>query len=412
MRLPVLAINFLLLFGFATSVRGENWPRFRGINGSGISGAKTVPVEWSDEDYNWKIELTGSGLSSPVVWANRLFVTSADAEAGNRYLYCVNTLDGSIAWRKVFTFSRHKKHKNNSFAANTPTVDADHVYVVWQSNERATLEALTHAGKPVWTYDLGPFKGGHGPAGSPIVFEELVIFCNDHEGLSFLLGIDRITGRQRWKVARTGRRACYTTPCVFRSGGGVAQLIFTHSYQGITSVNPASGEKNWEIMPFGTFKQRAIGSPIVAGGLVIGSSGFTTAERNVVAVRPTSDGSVMSVSEVYRVTKYAPHIPTPLAYRGLMFLWDDRGIVVCAELETGKEVWVKRVGGIFYGSPICVDGKLYCADRNGNVVVLAASREYRLLGRNPLGKPTCATPAVANGVLYLRSDSHLFSIGG
>ncbi|MFP6667587.1 MAG: PQQ-binding-like beta-propeller repeat protein, partial [Pirellulales bacterium] len=298
------------------------------------------------------------------------------------------------------------------FRSNTPTVDADHVYVVWQSNERATLEALTHAGKPVWTYDLGPFKGGHGPAGSPIVFEELVIFCNDHEGLSFLLGIDRITGRQRWKVARTGRRACYTTPCVFRSGGGVAQLIFTHSYQGITSVNPASGEKNWEIMPFGTFKQRAIGSPIVAGGLVIGSSGFTTAERNVVAVRPTSDGSVMSVSEVYRVTKYAPHIPTPLAYRGLMFLWDDRGIVVCAELETGKEVWVKRVGGTFYGSPICVDGKLYCADRNGNVVVLAASREYRLLGRNPLGEPTCATPAVANGVLYLRSDSHLFSIGG
>jgi hypothetical protein len=410
MRLPWFLL--LLVFQFNGSVFGENWPRFRGVNGGGISNAKTVPVKWSDGDYNWKLELAGSGLSSPVVWENRLFVTSADAEAGERYLYCVNTSDGSIAWKNGFPFTHHKKHKNNSFAANTPAVDAGHVYVVWQSNKQANLSALTHSGKPVWTYDLGPFKGGHGPAGSPIVFDDLVVFCNDHEGPSFLVGVDRMTGQARWKVERTGKRACYTTPCIFRGADGESQLIFTHSYQGITSVNPRTGKENWAIAPFGTFKQRAIGSPIVAGDLVIGSSGFTTAERNVVVVRPPAGGASTGVTEVFRVTKHAPHIPTPLAYDGLMFLWDDRGIVACTELDSGKTVWVKRVGGTYYGSPICVDGKLYCADRNGNVVVIAASREYELLARNPLGEPTCATPAVAGGVLYLRSDAHLFSIGG
>lgn len=390
--------------------RSENWPRFRGPNGSGISIAKTVPVSWTDDDYNWKIALPGRGVSSPVVWGQRLFVTSAELEAGKRHLLCINASDGSVLWRRDFDFEKHRKHKNNTFATSTPCVDADHVYVLWQATSGSTLTALDHDGKQIWQIDLGPFRGGHGSGTSPMVYQEVVVICNDHEGASFLLAVDRATGETKWKLARSGKRACYSTPCVYRRDGKNDELIFVHSYQGITSVDPRSGDKNWDILPFGTFKQRAIASPIVAGDLVIAGSGFTTAQRNVVAVRPQASSS--TAEEVYRVTRYAPHIPTPLAFDRWLFLWDDRGIVACVELTTGESVWVKRVGGSYFGSPVCVDGRLYCADRDGNVVVLAASDKYELLARNALGEPTCATPAVAGGVMYIRTDSQLFSLGG
>jgi outer membrane protein assembly factor BamB len=158
-----LLLSILLLVCIADRAVAENWPRFRGPNGSGISDATTVPTKWTDDDYNWKIELPGLGLSSPVIWDNRLFVTSADADAGQRWLFCIDTSDGSVVWRKEFAFAKHPKHKNNSFATSTPAVDADHVYVVWQSKDGSNLTALTHAGDEVWRYDLGPFKGNHGP---------------------------------------------------------------------------------------------------------------------------------------------------------------------------------------------------------------------------------------------------------
>lgn len=391
---------------------GQEWTRIRGPNGSGVSAATTVPVAWSDKDYNWMIDLPGTGHSSPVVWGERLFVTSADEPAGRRYLLCLDAQSGRKLWQGEFPFEKHPKHRFNTFAAGTPAVDAEHVYVVWQSRSKSSVTAFDHAGRQVWQYELGPFQGGHGPAASPIVHEELVIVCHDHEGPSYRVALDRRTGREVWKVDRPGRRACYSTPCVYRPREGPPQIICTHSYEGITSIDPASGTVNWEVRPFGEFQQRAIGSPVVAGDLVIGTSGFTTGKRNAVAVRPEPAGTSWTVEEVYRVSRGAPHIPTPLIYGGLMFLWDDRGIVTCVEAQTGETIWQKRIGGTFFGSPVCVDGRLYCIDRNGVVVVIEAGREFKLLARNELGEASCATPAVAGGVMYLRTESRLFSLGG
>ena len=200
---PALPAVILALLINAT-LTAEPWTRFRGPNGTGISEAKTIPVNWTDEDYNWTAELPGVGHSSPVMWKSRLFVTSSDNDASVRFLFCIDTADGSIQWRREFPFTEHRKHKNNSFASSTPAVDDRHVYVIWQENAESLLIALDHDGEEKWRFDLGPFKGGHGPAASPIVYENMVVVCNDHEGPSYLLAVNRMTGKEQWRVPRSG----------------------------------------------------------------------------------------------------------------------------------------------------------------------------------------------------------------
>ncbi len=407
-----VAIWLFSLGMMSVACEAQDWPRFRGPNGSGVSAATTIPVTWTEKDYNWKVELPGQGYGSPVTWKGSVFVTSANVDVGKRFLLCLDGTTGKERWRRGFDFSKYKKHKQNSFASATPAVDADHVYVIWQSQEDSSLTACDHDGNIAWKYDLGTYKSGQGSATSPIVYQDLVIVCNDHEGDSFLVAVDRRTGEESWKIGRDGSRACFSTPCVYAPQGRSAEIIFTHSFQGITSIDPASGKENWNIKPFGTFKQRACGSPIVVGDLVIGSSGFTTAEKNVVAVRPVSKGGGVEAQEVYRVSKTAPHVPTPLVFDRWMFLWTDRGIVSCVDHQTGKLIWQKRVGGNYFSSPICINGKLYNVDRDGEVVVVAASAQYQLLGRSQLNETILSTFAVGDGRLYAHTESHLISLGG
>jgi outer membrane protein assembly factor BamB len=408
----LVSLSLLGLLSMVACCEAQDWPRFRGPNGSGVSDATTIPVQWTDKDYNWKVELPGQGYGSPVTWKGNVFVTSADVEIGKRFLVCLDGKNGQERWRREFPFTKYKKHKQNSFASATPAVDADHVYVIWQSQQQSALTACNHDGKTIWSYELGPFKSGQGSATSPIVYQDLVIVCNDQDGDSFLVAVNRQTGKEAWKVARDGSRACFSTPCVYSPQDRPVEIIFTHSFQGITSIDPASGKENWNIKPFGTFKQRACGSPIVIGDLVIGSSGFTTAEKNVVAVRPVASGSGVEAQEVYRVSKTAPHVPTPLVFDRWMFLWTDRGIVSCVDHQTGKLIWQKRVGGNYFSSPICINGKLYNVDRDGEVVVVAASDQYQLLGRSQLNETILSTFAVGNGALYMRTEAHLISLGG
>ena len=270
----------------------QEWTRFRGPNGSGVSEAKTVPVEWDEDDYNWRIDLPGEGHSSPVIWGDNLLVTSADVDARERNLLCINTGDGAVRWRASYPFDKFKANNKNTFATQTPCVDARRVYCLWQAASDSLVVAVDHAGKEVWRHDLGEFQGGHGPATSPIVFGDMVVVCNDQErgAESFLIALDAATGKERWKIERIGDRACYSTPCVYQVEGRRPVLIFTHSYRGISGVDPAAGKIVWQIDVFGTHNQRAIGSPVIFGDLVIGSSGFTTAEKTSSPCGPRARG--------------------------------------------------------------------------------------------------------------------------
>jgi len=391
---------------------GPQWSRFRGPNGSGVSQAKTIPLRWTPDDYNWKLELPGAGHSSPVLWDERLWLTSADPETGQRWLLCFDAIAGKELWRKGFAFEKHKKHNNNSFASSTPAVDAERVYVLWQSKAASSLVALDHQGKELWTFDVGPFLGGHGGAVSPIVYDDLVILGNDHEGPSSLIALEADSGKLRWRMERHSTRATYATPCVYQPPGRKPELIFSDWEHGVTSVDPLTGEQNWEVSVFGSQKERAIGSPVVAGDLVIATCGFVTAKKHLVVLRPHATAEGVQVEEVYRIERAVPHVPTPVIYNNLLLLWSEQGICTCVELETGEQVWQERVGGRFSGSPVCVDGKLYAIDEDGVVVVLAASREFQELARNDLGELSRSTPAVAHGRMYLRTASHLICIGG
>ena len=404
--LPVI-LAATLVFGLSQG-RAEEWTRFRGPNGTGISSTQGIPSTWQSDAVQFRAKLPGSGLSSPVAWKDRVYVTSADVEMGCRHLVCLSLENGKQLWVRDEPFTVHKKHRQNTFASATPTVDAAGVYTVWQSKTESSLLAFGHDGSPRWKVPLGPFKGGHGPAASPIVHEGVVYICNDHEGPSFLLAVNAADGKVKWKVPRSGKRACYSTPCVFKRPGHGTEIIFVHSYQGIWGVAAESGHKNWAIDVFGTFKQRAIASPIISGDLVIGSSGFTTARKNIVAVRPGQ--KVYEVTEAFRVSQSVPHIPTPLIYREHMYLWADIGVVSCISMKTGKSIWRQRVGGKFFGSPICLDGRLFSIDSLGQVVVVAASPTYKLLGKTALGEASRATPAVAGGKLLLRTDSQVIAV--
>ncbi|HUT11182.1 MAG TPA: PQQ-binding-like beta-propeller repeat protein [Thermoguttaceae bacterium] len=417
-----------LSLAFGALAEEQEWSRFRGPNGDGISDAATMPVTWTDRDYNWKVALPGLGHASPVVWGDRIFLTCADAETARRTVLCLAASDGRTLWRRDYPSETYQQHRSNSYATATPAVDADGVIVTWTSPEEVVLLALDLDGGPTWRRNLGTFVGTHGSGSSPILVGDLVVMASDQgdpallarlmgreppdtpPGKSYLIAVDRKTGQTRWQVPRRTTLAAYSTPCVHRCDDGRSELIFTSTSHGITAVDPATGKINWEVADI--FRDRCVGSPVSAAGLAIAGYGHGIRGSLVVAVRGGSGAEGKEPKIMYEVTTSVPLVPTPLVQDGRLYLWADDGVVTCLDVSTGEVIWRERVGGSFYGSPVCVASRLYCISREGVVVVLAASEKFELLARVPLGEPSCATPAVSAGVMYLKTDAHLFSLGG
>ncbi len=400
---------FALLFVLAAAAPGREWPRFRGPNGTGVADTR-VPIRWGEQDFDWRVRLAGAGHSSPAVWGERVFVTSADEKTGRRVIQCLRLDDGRELWRREFPGERHRKHADNSFASATPAVDDRHVYVAWGGPKDYLVVALGHDGKEAWRTDLGRYRGGHGFGASPIAHDGLVVVANDQDGPSSLVALDRDSGQARWKVPRKGK-STFTTPCVYQPAGRPAELIFTNWDHGITSVDPKTGQVNWEADVFDKrHVETGIGSPIAAGALILGTCGWLGVRQEIVAVRPGGRGE--KAEQVYRITRSAPLCTTPLVKDDLLFVWSDGGFVTCADVRTGEAHWRQRVPGDYYSSPVCAGGHLYNVSRDGEVVVLAASKRFELVARNPAGEGSHSTPAVAGGRLLVRTFNHLLSVGG
>lgn len=388
----------------------DEWTRFRGPNGSGVSNATSIPTEFSPADWNWRVELPGSGHSCPVFWGDKIFLTSADDEDALRYVLCLSTEDGRTLWSRKYASTAHVKHQFNSFATPTPAVDAERVYVVWSSPEEYSVRALSHDGQEVWHRSLGPYVSQHSCGTSPVVYQDKLILGNDQDGVSFLIALDARSGEVVWQSPRTSREVAYSTPCVYQGPDGRDQLIFNSGAHGMTAIDPNTGERIWELA--GMLDKRSCSSPVLAGRWILATCGSGGGGNYLVAVDPDRADSTAQPKQVYKISKSAPYVPTPVYADGHIYLWSDQGVVSCVQADTGDILWQNRVGGRFFGSPIWVAGRLFAMSDAGDLVVVAARDQFELLARNAIEEGSHSTPAVADGVLYLRTFSHLISVGG
>jgi len=408
-----LRIQWIVLAVIVSSAcfGGEpSWARFRGPNGSGQSDFANIPLKWTIKDYRWRVELPGVGHSSPVVCGDRVVVTSADEKDATLIVLCLQASDGRRLWRHDLSARVYAKSSLNTYASSTPALDTEHAYVASTTPEQYTVVSLDlKDGRRVWRRELGPYDSEHGFGASPIVWEDLLIVPNDQDGPSSVFALDRATGVTRWRVERRVEKAAFATPCIFHRDGEKPQLILSSWANGVTSLDPRTGKRNWELP---VFQCRVVGSPMVAAGMVFAAAGGGGIGRQMVAIRPGDPGQATEAKVVYRIETAIPYVPTPVAKGNLVFLWQDHGIVSCLDAPTGKVHWRERVGGDYFSSPVRVGDRIYCPSRTGEMLVLAASERYQLLARFPLGERTHSTPALANGRMYLRTVSHLMVIEG
>lgn len=386
----------------------DQWPRFRGPDGAGVSNLQGLPAQWSESDYEWVIELPGLGHSSPVVWDNALFLTTA-LENGARTLHRFDASTGEELWNQSTRLEVPTLHTKSSMASSTPALDGERVFALFADANQQVLQCYTFDGDLAWQRELGSFTSQHGIGVSPILYRDMVIVTNDQAGPSSIQAFDRASGADVWTQPRPSKEVSYSTPMILELEGRPPQLICASEAGGVVGLNPFDGTPIWRTsgMPM-----RTVSSMVYGNGVVIASCGSGGMGKYMRAIDPSGSGDVTATHIRYeRLEKEHLHyVPTPIVLGEHLYLWCDRGIVCCVEMSTGRTIWAERIGGNYSGSPVCIDSKLYNVSESGEVVVLAAAPEFKELGRSPLGDGSHASPAVANGRLYLRGFGRLASL--
>ena len=410
-RSHFLAVFASVLF-VLQSASAQEWTRFHGPNGQGVSSLKSFPAEWSEENIVFKAELPGIGHSSPVLWGEKVFLLSADPETAERYVLCLDANSGKILWQHDYKSVTHKLHLRSSYASCTPVVDEDIVIFAWSDPQHTWVKAYSHDGNPLWTKDLGTWASQHGFGTSPVIYKNKILLnasqANNKlpEGIdpgeSYFYAFEKESGEIIWKTPRGTASASYSVPAIYKGVNG-DEIICSNTVDGMYSLNPETGEENWAVK---AFDKRTVSSPLFSGGHIFGSTGSGGGGNYVAAIKPGKEPVVS-----YKLDRSAPYVPTSVCLDELMFCFYDKGILSCLDTKTGEVYYQKRLDCAFSGSAIRVGGKLFCVDEEGIVHVIAASKEFKVLAKNPLGEDCRSTPAVSGGRMYIRTYSQLICVG-
>lgn len=417
-QFPILYILLaaFLCSGFSrVGLSQEGWTRFRGPNGTGVVASAKLPTRITNDHYVWETSLAGTGSSSPVIWNDKIFVTSCDQETAKLTLQCLNVKTGDELWQQSFESSPYRLHSRNSFASGTPAVDKKHVYIAFADPQHTKLVALDHQGNQKWERDFGTWISQHGFGASPMVYNDKVVFFNSQQaervrrgspGESRMIAVRCQDGTDVWAAPLKATRSCYAVPSIFKNAQGQEQLVCCNTGDGFFSLNPETGKRNWATLPF---RMRTVASTLVADGLIIGSNGSGGGGNYLVAIRPDETGK-SEPAKVYEIQR-ANYVPSPIAVDGKLFLFTDKGIAQCVNLQTGESQWQQRLAKGFSGSPVATAGHIYVVDEDGNLYVIEVSDKYHQVSKHALGESSRATPAIANDHIYVRTESRLICIG-
>jgi outer membrane protein assembly factor BamB len=388
---------------------GGDWPRFRGPNGTGVAEGPLPDID--PKKPLWKVELPGKGNGSPIVVAGKVYLQSSSADGKSRTLVCVNAADGKIDWTKDVPAEKGKTHPKNSMASGTPACDGERIYCQWWDGSGVSLHAYDLSGKELWRASLGGYVSQHGPGFSPMVYAGMVFVNVDDDEHAELVAFEAGTGTKKWSAERKHVRASYSTPFVLQRPGKPTELILGTT-TAATSYDPATGKVNWEYAipwPKGQMPLRVVGSPLFAAGLFVMSFGDGGGSRYMVAIDPSGK----KPTKVWELKKETPYVPCVLTRGDKLFWIGDKGIATCADAKTGKPVWAEKVfdGSDVTASPVMVGDKILMVSEKGEVAAVKAGAEFEELAKAPLGEKVYASPAVADGKVFIRGDSHLFCFG-
>lgn len=414
--MPFLRCLTLLLAGatIGAAATGPAWPQFRGPDGNGLSTARDVPTEWStNHNVRWRTVIPGSGWSSPVVSADRLYLTTAveGAEGGGRSLraLAVDPETGAVRWDvEVFRQAPDAPsiHSKNGHASPTPVIDGDRVYVHFGHAGTACLDA---SGRVLWRQSGLAYVPVHGNGGSPILVGDRLVFSADGDRDPFVVALDRDTGRVVWRTPRetSARKKFSFSTAQAITVDGRLQVISPGS-GAVCAYDPADGREIWRVRYGEGYS--VITRPVFAHGLLYLSSGY---DRPVVhAVRPAgASGDATASAIAWTLAKGAPNTPSLLVLGDEVYFVSDGGIATCADARTGAVHWNERLGGDHSASPVAAGGRLYFLNEAGVTTVVRAGREFEVLVRNDLAERALASPAPVDGGLFLRTAGHLWRIG-
>ena len=439
---PLFALALYVMFASVTDA--QNWPSFRGQNGAGNGDGNNPPTAWDTEKsihILWKTPIPGLGHSSPIIWGDRVFLTTAVSSATNSQfvhgltdtpasaddnskhsfrVYCLNKNTGRVIWEKVVYegVPKVKRHVKASHANSTPVTDGKHLVVSFGSEG---LYCFDLDGKLLWKESLGLLDGGwsSGPdfhwgfGSSPVIYKHLAIVQCDTQNQSFVAAFNLANGKRVWQTPRN-EDSSWSTPTIYEGKYG-AELITsgTKYYRG---YDPLTGKELWRMADGADVK---IPTPVVANDLYFLGGGGSNVRRVFYALRVGVKGEIKPAEDsnksiAWQSTQIKPHLVTPIVYGDYLYVCTDNGILSQYRAKTGEPTFRARFGsgGSFSASPVAADGKLYFTSEDGDVFVIKAGSTFELLARNAIGEVVMATPAIGGKMIVIRGQNHVFGIGG